>query len=231
MKHISLLSFIIFCALCLQVNAKHAKFSFSDNSIALDTIPNGNYMYDTIVTFDPETYISKTAIYRTKIEGYRYDTMMVMDPETYEETIYIEKIPYGSQKELVIPNEGEDPMKKMVECYVLSWGTIKHSYVFGGSNQIMITSKMVDDLMKSDITWEAAETYDTIGTIENVNLFIQYFDGQLDMVVGAQSASNRTKILKNKARKKSGTMFKLDGTYMILNEESIMLPPVFFMVE
>lgn len=231
MKHIALLLLLKFCPF-IGFASEHTLIQNNLKQIStLDTIPETGYMYDTIITFDPETYKSSTAIYRTKIEGYRYDTMMVMDPETYEETIYIEKIPYGSKKELVDPSGGVDPMKKVVECYVLSWGPVKHKYVFKGSNQISINSKLVDELMKTDIQWEKAEGCDTIGSIENVNLFIQYFDGQLDMVLGAQTAGNRNKILKNKARKKSGTMFKLDGTYMILEEETIQLPPVFFIVE
>jgi hypothetical protein len=231
MKYTAL--FVLFFGLSqnISLQANSILDDLHDAAFLQDTIPGAVYMYDTIITFDPETYKQSVAIYRTKVDGYRYDTMMVFDPDTYEETIYIEKIPYGSQKELVEPDEGEDPMKKVVECYVLSWGPIKHNYVFGGSNQIMVNSKMVDDIMRANISWEAAETCDTIGMLENVNLFIQYYDGQLDMVVGAQSASNREKVMKNKARKKSGTMFKLDGTYMILGEETIQLPPVFFMVE
>lgn len=231
MKNIILIALSISLAYNNTAEAKDAYVVIYEITLLRDTVPDANYLYDTIISFDPETYKSTTAIYRTKIEGYRYDTMMVFDPETYVETIYIEKIPFGSEKELVIPDAEENPMKKKIECYVLTWGPIQHHYIFGGSNQIQLNSKQIDELMKADIFWEAASDCDTIGSIENTNLFIQYFDGQLDMVVGAQSAVNRTKILNNKRRKKSGTMFKLDGTYMILAEETIQLPPVFFIVE
>lgn len=226
-----LLTFLIISGLYLSVSAEH----IDDSNInykrqLLDTIPIGGYMFDTIVTFDPDTYKSTTAIYKTKIEGYRYDTMMIFDPDTYVETIYVEKVAYGSEKELFVPEKGEDAMKKIVECYVLKWGTLSHNYVYNAMNQISISTKEVDDLLKSDMTWEGAEGCEEIGVLEDALLYVQYPDGNLHLITAAQNAANRGKVQKSKLRKKSGTLYKLDGVYMNDGETSFALPPILLTV-
>ena len=226
-----ILTLLFIGASFLNVSANTPASSF-DNSldVLLDTVPIGGFMYDTIITFDPDTYKSSTAIYKTRVEGYRYDTMMVFDPDTYEETIYIEKIPFGSEKELVIPETGEDQMKKAVECYVLNWGSMRHNYVYNRMNMLNISSKEVDALLKSDMEWIGAEGCDEIGVLEDALLYVQYPNGELHLIAAAHKAMNRGKVQKSKLRKKAGTMYKLDGVYMNDGEESFALPPIMFTV-
>ena len=200
-------------------------------STLLDTIPIGGYMYDTIVTFDPDTYKSRTAIYKTKVEGYRYDTMAVFDPETYVETIYVEKIPYGSEKELVIPETGEDVIKAQIECVMLEWGPISHNYMYSRSNQITISPKQLDVMLSADMKWSNSE-----GCEENLPqgapvMYVQYTDGNLHYIPNADVIGNRDKVAKSKMRKKNGTMVKLEGLMLGDEQDPIQLPPIFFTVQ
>ena len=61
-------------------------------------------------------------------------------------------------------------------------------------------------------------------------LYVQYMDGNIQLMPGAQSPAARDKAKNSKQRKKEGTLYKLDGVYVLLDGESTLLPPVFITV-
>jgi len=200
-------------------------------SIKIDTLPDDGFIYDTLVIFDRETYKSRTIIYRTKIEGYRYDTMIVYDPETYDESIQITRVAYGSEREIVRPESDVDKLRKQLECYQLIWGPLKHNYVFGSPNRILVNPKMIDELLESDIMVESDDGCDSVSSILSLNIYVQYDNGSSDTVANGCSAKSRKKLLKKKRRTKDGTIYLLDEIVIEIGDTTLNLPYVQFVIK